>query len=161
MNRIRELRKQRDMTQKDLAKILEIADSTLSYWEMGRYEPDYESLWKLSRLFRVPIDYILGGSIEEWISGWNRTLYTEAVKRARSDSGFMVSESKALYGVADSGETETDDMDELVAELSSRLKTELGRLPAVFDRSEFAGLTPAEIEKLAEYAEFLKSRRGN
>jgi len=40
MNRIRELHKQMDMTQIELAKHLQIANSTLSYWEMGKYEPD-------------------------------------------------------------------------------------------------------------------------
>jgi len=49
-----------------LAKHLQIADSTLSYWEMGKYEPDSEALLKLSRFFKVPIDYILGGDFEKW-----------------------------------------------------------------------------------------------
>jgi len=66
MNRIRELRKQMDMTQKELAKHLQIADSTLSYWEMGKYEPDTDALMKLSRFFKVPIDYILGGDFASW-----------------------------------------------------------------------------------------------
>ena len=66
MNRIRELRKQMDMTQKELAKHLKIADSTLSYWEMGKYEPDSDALIKLSRFFKVPIDYILGGDFTKW-----------------------------------------------------------------------------------------------
>jgi len=69
VNRIRELRKQKKLTQKELAKHLKIADSTLSYWEMGKYEPDNESLRKLSRFFLVPIDYILGGGITEWETG--------------------------------------------------------------------------------------------
>jgi len=66
MNRIRELRKQMAMTQKELAKLLKIADSTLSYWEIGKYEPDTCALIKLSRIFNVPIDYILGGDFTSW-----------------------------------------------------------------------------------------------
>ena len=66
MNRIRELRKQRKMTQKELSKHLQIADSTLSYWEQGKYEPDINALKELSRFFHVSIDYILGGDMSEW-----------------------------------------------------------------------------------------------
>jgi transcriptional regulator with XRE-family HTH domain len=66
MNRIRELRKQKDMTQKELAKLLQIADSTLSYWEIGKYEPDIKALIKLSRFFEVSIDYILGSDLTRW-----------------------------------------------------------------------------------------------
>jgi len=61
-NKIRELRKQKNVTQKELASFLQIADSTLSYWEMGKYEPDNESLKKLSNYFSVPIDFLLGHS---------------------------------------------------------------------------------------------------
>jgi len=53
MNRIRELRKRNSITQKELAKHMKISDSTLSYWEMGKYEPDNEALMKLSRYFKV------------------------------------------------------------------------------------------------------------
>jgi len=55
-----------DITQKELAGHLKIADSTLSYWEMGKYEPDSDALMKLSRFFKVPIDYILGGDFTKW-----------------------------------------------------------------------------------------------
>ena len=71
MNRIKELRKQNKMTQKELANCLQISDSTLSYWEIGKYEPNNEGLRKLSRFFNVPIDYIIGvdASYEPFFSG--------------------------------------------------------------------------------------------
>jgi len=59
MNRIRTLRKQKKMTQKELAQHLQVAPATLSYWESEKYEPDIKSLKMLSKFFNVSIDYIL------------------------------------------------------------------------------------------------------
>ena len=39
-NRLKELREQRHLYQKDIATMLDIAVSTYSYWEKGTYEPD-------------------------------------------------------------------------------------------------------------------------
>ena len=136
MNRIRELRKQKKMTQKELANHLQIADSTLSYWEMGKYEPDNESLRKLSRFFLVPIDYLLGGDIAEWEVIRDRALYADACKPLLADAVSVASEAKAEY--------DTD---------ARRDAQE------AFSRSEFEGLTLEEIDKLAEYAEFIKLQR--
>lgn len=60
MNRIREIRQLNGITQTDLAKFLGIAQSTLSFWENGRYEPDFTSIKKLADRFHTSIDYILG-----------------------------------------------------------------------------------------------------
>jgi len=136
MNRIRELRKQMNMTQKELAKHLQVADSTLSYWEMGKYEPDNDALLKLSRFFQVPIDYILDGDFKRWdING--HTIYNYVANQPRLEETVMsVSEPEAAYR-------------------QNRLENSL----AVFNRIEFEGLTQAEIDVLAEYADFIKSRR--
>ena len=136
MNRIRELRKQKDMTQKELAKHLQVADSTLSYWEMGKYEPDNEALMKLSRFFHVPIDYIIGGDFDKWDLSENTTPYRYVVEPHLPGSGMSVSEHKAAYGIGGIQETQSP-----------------------FDRVEFEGLKKEEIDLLAEYAEFIKSRR--
>ena len=133
MNRIRELRKQLDMTQKELATHLQIANSTLSYWEMGKYEPDSEALMKLSRFFKVPIDYILGGDFKRWDINGDSMLYPSVDDVRSTDSGMSVSEADASYS--------------------------LRNTTAAFDRVEFDGLTQEEIDLLAEYAAFIKSRR--
>ena len=98
MNRIRELRKQMDMTQKELAKHLQIADSTLSYWEMGKYEPDNDALMKLSRFFKVPIDYILGGDFTKWDINESSVQYHDVETSRFDGSDMSVSEPEATYG---------------------------------------------------------------
>lgn len=60
MNRIKELRNEKNMTQVDLAKILKISDRAVGYYENGDREPDQETLMKLADFFSVSIDYLLG-----------------------------------------------------------------------------------------------------
>ena len=59
MNRIKELRKEINMTQSELAKKLNVAQNTISNWENESRDIDNESLVKLSEIFEVSTDYIL------------------------------------------------------------------------------------------------------
>ncbi len=58
---IQELRKEKNMTQQDLADALEITDKAVSKWENGRCLPDVYFLQKLSDLFSVTEKEILNG----------------------------------------------------------------------------------------------------
>ena len=60
MHRIKQLRKEADLTQSDLAMIAQVGQNTISNWETGRTEPDLASLQKMASYFGVTIDYILG-----------------------------------------------------------------------------------------------------
>lgn len=59
------LRKARNLRQEDIAKIVQVAKSTYSYWESGKFEPDINSLRVLSQFFGVSIDYLLGNSTDK------------------------------------------------------------------------------------------------
>ncbi len=59
-NQIKELRQSNGITQAELARRLGIAQSTLSYWEQGKYDIDNDSLRKLSIFFKCSADCILG-----------------------------------------------------------------------------------------------------
>lgn len=59
-NRVRELRKAKGMTMKQLGVILGVAESTVSQYETGKRQLDNEILLKLSEFFDVTIGYILG-----------------------------------------------------------------------------------------------------
>jgi HTH-type transcriptional regulator, competence development regulator len=59
-NRLRTLRKENKMTQKELANTLKSAESTVSMYERGEREPAYETVIKLSDIFNVSADYLLG-----------------------------------------------------------------------------------------------------
>ena len=60
MNRIKELRKARKMTQNQLCAILKIAQPTLSGYENETSEPDNEMQCKIADYFGVTVDYLLG-----------------------------------------------------------------------------------------------------
>ncbi len=60
MEKLKELRKQNNITMKELGKKLNLAESTISLYEMGKREPDFQTLIKIADLFNVTIDYLLG-----------------------------------------------------------------------------------------------------
>lgn len=59
-NRIRELRKERGMNQKELGNILKVGQTTVSAWETGRNEPDNSSLHQMAKMFNCSIGYLMG-----------------------------------------------------------------------------------------------------
>ena len=61
-NRIRELREGRKMSQIRLSIELEVSQETISAYESGKHFPSYAALVKLSDLFGVSIDYLMGRS---------------------------------------------------------------------------------------------------
>ena len=62
MENLKELRKQRGITQRDLAQYLGVSISTFSGWETGVYEPDHAHLCKIADYFGVTVDELLGRS---------------------------------------------------------------------------------------------------
>lgn len=57
---LKQLRQKKGLTQSDLAKALGVAQGTLSGWENEKYEIDKANLIKLSNIFNVSTDYLLG-----------------------------------------------------------------------------------------------------
>lgn len=60
MNRFRELRKSRGITQEDFGKILNVQKATISRYEKGVIFPSPDVLKKMANYFNVSIDYLLG-----------------------------------------------------------------------------------------------------
>lgn len=58
--RISELRKQAGMSQFQLAKVLNIATSTLGMYETGKREPSLKVMNRIANYFNVTTDYLLG-----------------------------------------------------------------------------------------------------
>lgn len=59
-NRIRELRKERKLTMKQLGDALGLAESTISQYENEKRIPDIKTWAKMSEFFHVSTDYLLG-----------------------------------------------------------------------------------------------------
>lgn len=60
--RLKSLRKKCGYTQVSLAETLGVSKGTVAMWETGKRTPDFEILIRLSDLFDVRTDYILGKS---------------------------------------------------------------------------------------------------
>lgn len=62
MRRIAILRREAGMNQLDLAETLGLSQQAISKYENGKAEPDSDTLKRLSKLFNVSVDYIIGNS---------------------------------------------------------------------------------------------------
>lgn len=60
-----ELRKDRGLSQGELAERLGLAASTISAYERGVNEPDDETKLRIAELFNISLDYLLGAIDEE------------------------------------------------------------------------------------------------
>ncbi|MBE6144550.1 MAG: helix-turn-helix transcriptional regulator [Firmicutes bacterium] len=60
MLRIKDLREDHDLTQQEVAKILNCAQQTYSKYELGQLKIDITSLIKLADFYNVSLDYIVG-----------------------------------------------------------------------------------------------------
>ncbi|MCH5146383.1 MAG: helix-turn-helix transcriptional regulator [Clostridiales bacterium] len=57
--KLRELRAERGLTQKQVATALSITIPTLSHWECGYQEPSYKDLLAICRFYEVTADYLI------------------------------------------------------------------------------------------------------
>lgn len=87
--RLRSLIEEQNLTQKQLAKELNIAPSTLGGYVQGSSEPDFETLKSLAEYFDVTTDYLLGFSAK----GVNGFLEDEVLRVFRG----MTAEQKMLF----------------------------------------------------------------
>ena len=83
MQKLKELRIERGIQQKDLAATLGIGANTLSQYENGKREPDNKTLVKLADYFGVSVDYLLE--------------HTDAPEKQENPSWDSESKSKAHY----------------------------------------------------------------
>ncbi len=59
-SRLKQLRLEANIKQLDLAKALNTTQRRISYLEIGKIEPDLETLCLIANYFNVSTDYLLG-----------------------------------------------------------------------------------------------------
>ena len=59
MKRLKELRRQQERTQADLAKLLGVNRTAISKLELGQQQPNAIQLLKMARYFNVSVDFLL------------------------------------------------------------------------------------------------------
>lgn len=59
-NRIKELRLEKGLSQRELAKLTGIKQANISRWEAGIVVPNVLDVWVLAEFFDCSIDYLVG-----------------------------------------------------------------------------------------------------
>ena len=59
-NRLRDLREDKDLKQKDIAELLKVHQTTYSDYELGRLNIPIAALHILADYYNVSVDYLLG-----------------------------------------------------------------------------------------------------
>lgn len=62
---IAKVRKERGMTQDELARLTGISRVSISRYENGVNEPSMGNIRKISRVLKAPVDYLIGGDANE------------------------------------------------------------------------------------------------
>lgn len=60
--RLKELRKERDLRQEQIAVAIDVGMSTYCRYEQGKREPNASVLWRMADYYDVTVDYLLGRS---------------------------------------------------------------------------------------------------
>lgn len=60
--RLKQLRTEKSVMQKDLAELLKVTPRAMRNYESGLHEPSYDNLIALADYFDVSIDYLVGRS---------------------------------------------------------------------------------------------------
>lgn len=64
MLNLKEIREEKNLQQKDIAKSLNRTPACISSWETGKTEPSIDDIIKLADLLEVSTDYLLGRTNE-------------------------------------------------------------------------------------------------
>ncbi len=89
-NRIKELRTERGLRQKDVAEKLGISAQSLGYYENWVNKPDPDMLVKLADFFEVSVDYLLCREDEDG------AIVLRAARELKADEQQLLEEYRAL-----------------------------------------------------------------
>ncbi|PHG31287.1 transcriptional regulator [Bacillus toyonensis] len=87
---LKQLRKSRDLTQSELAEILNLSQSQIKNWETGRFQPDIQTLASIASFFNVSLDVLVG---------FSNDFEDETIQQ-------VISEARSTYGALDDAQKE-------------------------------------------------------
>lgn len=103
MEKIKELRKEKEIYQKELANKLNKSITCICDWERGRTEPNIQDLKALADIFGCSIDYLVGRENEDGI------VYVTGEKLTNSEKKLIATirqlqnaDKDVVYKIADS-----------------------------------------------------------
>lgn len=126
--RLKQLRAETNRTQEETAKLLGLSRSAYSHIENERNQPDTETLAKVSDLYGVTIDYLLGKSNNRNLNGDGYTIKEEKDMKKRIED--LRKDVKSQEGLLFDGEPMSDDaVDQLldIIEFAEKQAAKLNR----------------------------------
>lgn len=179
--RLRSLREDKKLTQAELAAILGLGESTISFYEADKRKPDHDILVSIADYFDVSLDYLLGRKDKSAAENRYifRTFMQKTIHLLRKQYGcampdflpFMLIQLGVLYanskGISLPPESLPDIKIDLTKEQIDGLATELDKIfsPeanvsdfAVTLANEIENLSPREQMAMKTMLEVLKSR---
>ena len=63
--RLKKLREEKELTQEQLGKLVNLSQQTIGHYEVNRAKPDLETIQRLAEVFNVTTDYLLGHNTPE------------------------------------------------------------------------------------------------
>lgn len=100
---IAELRKEQNLTQKDLADKINVSDKAISRWETGKGFPDVDSLQALSKFFNITINELLAGEKAEI-----ETIEEKSGKKIKNKKIEILAEENILLAIKENNETKKE-----------------------------------------------------
>lgn len=121
-NYLASLRKEKNLTQEELAERINVSSKTISKWEVGTNIPDTTCLYKLSKEFNVPTQDILNGgevhnesenndSIKNGINFYNKLFKRKVIKIVVLIIIAIVSLFSILYTISNYNRVQVYDID--------------------------------------------------
>ena len=120
-NKLKQLRTNRGMTQRELADKLNLSPSTIGMYEIGKREPDSATLKKISTFFGISVDELLGNKYNQ--SDKTTTIKEETIPEYFDDpqQARKYIEKHQIFG-ADGFELDDEEILEFANELLQQMK---------------------------------------
>ena len=93
MNRLKELRKEKGLTQTDLAELLEVTKLTIHNWENGVSSIKSDRLKKLCEIFDVDVPYLLGYDTVKNETSLKASVLNEVLAKLREINNMLLVEN--------------------------------------------------------------------
>lgn len=96
-NRIKEVRKKHGMTQEELAEKLMVSRQAITKWETDTGIPDIDNLRKLSEVFNVSLDYLIGSKAGEEVESIREDIDLSKFGKSRIKANLATDFIKARF----------------------------------------------------------------
>ena len=95
--RLKKLRIENGIQQKDLAQILNYGATAISNYERGTHEPSYDVLIKIANFFNVTVDYLIGNNYaSKELSDFDYELISQCGKLNNYNKNILLAIAKSL-----------------------------------------------------------------